>query len=194
MNKEYSLPSKFYIAVGVAGLLSFLTGHFQFLVQEYYGLSYRIPIGIIPFVVLIAASILMNYCNNRRMLAGAIQLSNAAVLFIGLFVKDVYIVPTVFNEFWSAMFNGGNYAKHAILLILIVAFLAVFAAFFNNGYWFSLYCFLNILMFLAIFIWAIVSKNPLKCDYSFVVAYLTFYIAEFLISFDLQCDTEEIVQ
>ena len=188
MKKEYSRRSEIYISLSVISLIFNVIASCQFLEQEYFGNNYFTLIGAFPFIVLVVASILMNYRNKRKVLAGAVQLSNAVVLFIGLFFEGIYIVPNAFYAFWNKVFNSVDLAAYAMLIILIVAFLAVFAAFLKNSFWFSLCCALNALMFLLIFIWIIASKSLLKCDYSFSVAYLLFYVSEFLLSIDLQND------
>lgn len=185
LKKEYSLLNQFSVALSVISAALYTVAMCIFYAGEYSRYGFWAGLHIIPFLVLLACAVAVNYFKKPQFFLFISQLSNAVFALSVLIFFRTQPYTNAYYETVRLLFWDSRYLWLSLCITFVFSLFALAAVTAGNAFWCRLYYSLNVIFYIIMFVYMQFDERRVESDIMMSASYLLYYISHLVLSFNL---------
>lgn len=185
LEKEYSLLNQFSVALSVISAALYTVAMCICYASEYSRYGFWAGLHIIPFLVLLACAVAVNYYKKPQFFLFISQLSNVVFALSGLIFFRTQPYTNAYYETVRLLFWDSRYLWLSLCITFVFSLFALAAVTAGNTFWCRLYYSLNVIFYMIMFVYMQFDERRVESDIMMSASYLLYYISHLVFSFNL---------
>lgn len=185
LKKEYSILNQFTVALSVISAALYTVAMCIYYAGEYSRYGFWAGLHTIPFLVLLACAVAVNYFNKPQFFLFMSQFSSVVFALSGLLFYRTHPYTNAYYETVRLLFGDSRYLWLSLFITFIFGLFALVAVAAGNAFWCRLYYSLNVIFYVIIFVYMQFDEYHVESDVMMSAAYLFYYISHLVFSFNL---------